>query len=280
MILFGDRLMEKTQVKIDIEDRAYQFGDGIYEVIRVYNGQPFYLNEHLTRLEKSAKAIRLPLPYSINKMESLLQQLLEQSSITDGKIYLQISRGISPRNHAFPLNAKPILVAYLDAIDRPVTKLEHGISAITTADLRWLRCDIKSLNLLPAVLAKQEAVDQGCEEALLVRDEKITEGSSSNVFFVQQGKLITHPSNHLILHGITRHIAIELAHQLKIPIVYQALSQQQLEQIDECFITSTTVEICPVVQIDGKSVGNGKPGPITRRLQQAFAEIIPAPTNV
>jgi D-alanine transaminase len=280
MILFGDQLIEKTQVQIDIEDRAYQFGDGVYEVIRVYNGQPFYLKEHLIRLEKSAQAIRLPLPYSINKIQSLLQQLLEKSSTAEGKIYLQISRGTAPRNHAFPPNAKPLLVAYFDTIDRPLSKLQHGISAITTADLRWLRCDIKSLNLLPAVLAKQEAVDQGCEEALLVRDEKITEGSSSNVFFVQQGKLITHPSNHLILHGITRQITIDLANQLKVPIVYQALSQQQLEHIDECFITSTTVEICPVVQIDGKAVGNGQPGPITRQLQQAFDALIPDANNV
>ncbi|SFJ32186.1 D-amino-acid transaminase [Thermoflavimicrobium dichotomicum] len=274
MILYDEQLIERSQAHIDIEDRAYQFGDGIYEVIRVYHGRPFYMNEHLKRLERSAREIRLQIPYSLEKLNALLVELIQQTGLTEGNIYLQISRGTAPRNHAFPKEARPLVIAYPQPSQRPIQELQQGVSTITTKDIRWLRCDIKSLNLLGAALAKQEAVEQGCKEAIFIRDGWVTEGSSTNIFFVREGKIWTHPANHLILHGITRQIALSLAEKLQIPVQLEAIREEKIFEADECFMTSTTMEICPIVRINGQWIGNGKPGPITRQLQQEFEKLI------
>ena len=260
MILWNDRLIPRSEASVDIEDRGYQFGDGIYEVIRVYGGKPFYLAEHLERLEKSARAIRLPLPWD--------------SGLLAEKLYLQVTRGPAPRNHAFPEKAEPVLVAYTTEVPRPEAMLKEGIRTCTHKDIRWLRCDIKSLNLLGAVLAKQEAVEKGCKEAILVRDGTVTEGSSSNVFIVREGTLYTHPADNLILHGITRAIVLKCAGEAGIPVKEEAFSVDALHDADEVFITGTMVEVCPVTHVDDRKIGSGVPGPVTRRLQQAFDEQI------
>ncbi|SEN23953.1 D-amino-acid transaminase [Lihuaxuella thermophila] len=274
VVLYDDQIIEREQARIDPEDRAYQFGDGVYEVIRVYYGQPFYMKEHLARLQRSATEIRMNLPYPLEQLEQRLLQLLQRSGLQEGNLYIQISRGTAPRNHAFPSNARPLTLAYTQPSPRPVKELSEGVSAITTEDIRWLRCDIKSLNLLGAVLAKQKAVDHGSKEAILVRDGIITEGSSTNIFIVKDGVLWTHPANHLILHGITRQITLQIADELQIPVKKQPFSKEELFTADECFLTSTTMEICPIIQIDGKPVKSGTPGPITRQLQQAFEKQI------
>lgn len=277
MILFGEQFVTREQVNIDLEDRGYQFGDGIYEVIRIYHGKPFYLMKHLERLKRSAEQIFLPLPYSIERLAELLEELIRINQLHEGNIYLQITRGISsPRNHLFPSEAKPVLTAYTIPADRPLEFIEKGVSAITTEDIRWLRCDIKSLNLLPNVLAKQKAKEAGCFEALFIRNGVFTEGSSSNVFFVKGNELYTHPSNHLILHGITREIILQIAEEQQIPVHFEALPVEELNSIDECFLTGTNSEVMPVIQIDGQVVGSGKPGPVTRRIQQHFEQKIEA----
>lgn len=272
--LQNNEFLERHQVHVDLEDRGYQFGDGVYEVIRVYDQKPFYLAEHLTRLLRSASEIRISLPYSIEELTELLHTLINKNNLVNGNIYLQVSRGVAPRNHAFPKEEKPVFIAYTITSERPIVTLEQGVKAITTEDIRWLRCDIKSLNLLGAVLAKQEAVDAGCAEAILIRDQVVTEGSSTNIFFVKEGKLITHPANQLILHGITREIVLEQAKKLQLTVILEALSHTEMEQVEECFMTSTTMEVCPIVQIDGKPIGDGTPGPITRQLQAAYVEEI------
>ncbi|MGA9175577.1 MAG: aminotransferase class IV, partial [Thermoactinomyces sp.] len=181
VILYHDRLINREQANIDIEDRAYQFGDGIYEVIRVYRGKPFYLNEHLERFQKSAAAIRLSLPYSVETLSQKLLELTHENQLEEGNLYLQLSRGTAPRSHAFPADAKPLIIAYPQPNSRPIADLQNGVTAVTDEDIRWLRCDIKSLNLLGAVLAKQKAVDHGAKEAILVRNGTVTEGSSTNI---------------------------------------------------------------------------------------------------
>ncbi|MEK4799114.1 MAG: D-amino-acid transaminase [Thermoactinomyces vulgaris] len=279
MILYNDQFKKREDVRIDIEDRAYQFGDGIYEVIRVYDGKPFYLNEHLERLEKSAKKIRLNLPYSLDELEDRLNQLIKQNDFTQGNLYLQVSRGTAPRNHAFPKNSAPLLIAYTQPAERPVKEQTEGIRAITAEDIRWLWCDVKSLNLLGAVLAKQEAYDKHCKEAIFIRDGIVTEGSSTNLFMVKDGMLLTHPADHFILHGITRKITLQLADQLQIPVSEKKFGKESLFDADEIFITSTTMEICPVVEVDGKTIGDGRPGPLTRQLQEAFKRLIPSKTE-
>jgi D-alanine transaminase len=274
IILYDDRLIKREEANIDIEDRAYQFGDGIYEVIRVYHGIPFYLNEHLERFQKSADAIRLSLPYPVETLAQKLLDLARENQLEEGNLYLQLSRGTSPRSHAFPSDAKPLIIGYTQPGSRPLTALQNGVTAITDEDIRWLRCDIKSLNLLGAVLAKQKAVDHGAKEAILVRNGTVTEGSSTNIFMVKGQTLWTHPANHFILHGITRKITLQLAEDLGISVKLEPFSPSHLAEADEVFLTSTTMEVCPIVQIDGKAVGNGKPGPITRQLQKAFEKEI------
>ncbi len=279
LVLYNDHFVQRKEAQIDIEDRAYQFGDGIYEVIRIYDRQPFHIKDHLDRLEKSAKKIRINLPYKMDHLKALLKELINQNDFTQGNLYVQVSRGVAPRNHTFPKKASPVVIAYIQPVSRPIQEQTEGIRAKTADDVRWLLCDIKSLNLLGAVLAKQDAYEHGCKEAILVRDGQVTEGSSTNIFIVKNGVLQTHPANHLILHGITRKITLQLAEQLQIPVNEETFDRNTLYNADEVFLTSTTMEICPIVQIDGQPVGDGKPGKITRRLQEAFTESISAVSN-
>jgi D-alanine transaminase len=274
MILLNEQLLPREEAHIDIEDRGYQFGDGVYEVIRVYHGKPFYLQEHLQRLWRSANAIQLKLSVSLEQLTQKIEELLTANQTKQGNIYLQVTRGVAARTHAFPSPRQPVLVAYTQPGERPIKALQGGIAAITTEDIRWLRCDIKSLNLLGAVLAKQKAVDQQAEEAILVRDGLVTEGSSTNVFLVEDNVLWTHPADHLILHGITRQIVLQLAAERKLTVKEVAFEKERLYTADECFITSTTMEVCPVVKIDDQLVNQGQPGSITRMLQEDFQQLI------
>lgn len=273
-ILFNHQLIDRSQAQVDIEDRGYQFGDGVYEVIRVYEGKTFCLPEHVERLQRSAREIGITLPYDEQRMEELLLQLLHANRIHNGTIYLQVSRGVAPRSHPFPKKSEAIVVAYTNEAERPYSSLNNGIRAVITEDIRWLRCDIKSLNLLGSVLAKQYATENGCEEAILHRDGRVTEGSSTNVFRIKDGTLYTHPANNLILHGINRAVTLELAQELQIPVKEESFTTDALFQADEIFVTSTTMEISPVITVNGRKVGDGKPGKVTRQLQHAFEKRI------
>jgi D-alanine transaminase len=274
MILVQDQLMEQSNLHIEMEDRGYQFGDGIYEVIRVYDGRFFGMEEHLTRLERSAKEILMKLPYPKDLLKKRLEELVKANNIKDGQVYLQITRGVAERTHHFPDDPNGVLVAYTKEAQRPLNKMQAGINVLTMEDIRWLRCDIKSLNLLGNVLSKQKAKEAGCEEAILVRDDIVTEGSSSNVLIVKDGELWTHPANNLILNGITRNMVIELAEQSGMRVHEKTFTQENLMNADEVMITSTTMEISPVVTIDGKNVGDGTPGIATRKLQEKFNQRI------
>lgn len=274
MILIHDQLTKRENAHIDIEDRGYQFGDGVYEVIRVYKGNPFRMQDHLSRFQRSADEIGLKLPYKLDRLEELLHQLIQANAMSEGNIYLQATRGVAPRSHPFPDQSQSVVVAYTMKAKRPLDAIQNGISAITEADIRWLRCDIKSLNLLGAVLAKQKAKENGSQEAILHRDGTVTEGSSTNVFMVKNNAIITHPANHLILHGITRVVVLEMAKELGIAVKEEAFTLSEMQAADEVFITSTTMEISPVIRIDGNPVGVGKPGPVVRRLQEAFEKRI------
>ncbi|GGE52230.1 D-alanine aminotransferase [Pullulanibacillus camelliae] len=274
MILVNDQWLSRGEAKVDIEDRGYQFGDGVYEVIRVYNGKLFALDEHLQRLKRSLVAIRIKPPYPMEVLEKNLYQLVEHDQLTDGIVYLQVTRGQAPRGHGFPKAAQSVLTAYTKSIDRPLKEMTSGISAHLTADIRWLRCDIKSLNLLGNVLAKQEALEKGCQETIFHRDGMVTEGGSSNVFIVQNQQLVTHPSSHLILNGITRQQIIKLATVLGIPVVERAFSIDDLFAAEEVFVSSTVQEVSPVVTVDKVVIASGKPGPLTQQLQKQFETLI------
>ncbi len=186
-----------------------------------------------------------------------------------------MTRGTAPRAHSFPKNENPFIVAYTQEVPRPLDYFSKGIRTITTDDIRWLRCDIKSLNLLGAVLAKQEALENGCQEAILIRDDVVTEGSSTNVFAIKDRAFCIHIlPNHLILNGITRMITLELAKKKEIPVVEKPFTRQELYEAEEVFVTGTTMEISPVIQIDQQTIGKGTPGPLTRTLQELFEQRI------
>lgn len=273
MILNGV-LKPGTEIKIDVEDRGYQFGDGIYEVIRVYNGKLFTARMHLDRLLKSAEKIRLVFPYTAEELENQLNELIAETQLKDGTVYLQVTRGTSPRNHLFPAEGTPpVYIAYTKNVpyggaSRP------GKKAITAEDIRWLRCDIKSLNLLGNILAKQSASEAGCFEAIQHRNGTVTEGSSSNISIVKDGRIKTHPATNLILNGITRQVMLDCCSRDGIPAEETAFTLDELFAADEVIMTSTSAEITPIISIDGKTIGTGEPGPVTRRLQQMFLEEI------
>ncbi len=274
VLLFNGELLANDQVHISHEDRGYYFGDGIYEVCRIYQGKLYEIEAHLDRLERSASSLQIKLPFSRMIIAELLEQLLEADPVKDGIVYVQFTRGVAPRAHTFPQNTTPTMLAYCKTMPRPVEVMKQGITAITLDDIRWLRCDIKSLNLIPNTMAKQEAVSQGAGEAILHRDGTVTECSASNIMMIKNGVIHTHPANHLILPGITRTAVLKLAQQIGIATLEEAFTLGELLAADEVFITGTTVEITPIIQIDGKKVNDGQPGPLTRKLQKQFEQQI------
>lgn len=274
MFLLNDKLIKREQAAISPDDRGYYFGDGIYEVFRIYNGVLFEKEGHFQRLARSAREVKIPLPYSIEKIDALLEELLAAEQIQEGIVYIQITRGVAPRNHGFPpAGTTPVLTAYCKEVKRPLGQLQNGLRAVTIPDIRWLRCDIKTLNLLPNNLAKQEAVDRGADEAILHRSGTVTECSSSNIMIVKDGTILTHPADNLILHGVTRSAVLRLAARKGLELREEAFDLDALYRADEVFITGTTAEVTPIVEIDGKPAGNPA-GSVTRALQQAFEELI------
>lgn len=266
----------KESLNISIDDRGYYFGDGVYEVIKVYNGELYTAKEHIARLFQSALKIKMTIPYSEQQLIDIAMELVKINEIDTGHIYMQVTRGASPRMHHFPdLGVPAVVTGYAVVNPRPLTNLEKGIATITVEDVRWLRCDIKSLNLLGNVLAKQEAQEANCAEAIFVRDGAVMEGSSSNVFGIKDGVVYTHPATNLILNGITRQVVLKLCKEMGISVVEKPFSPQEAFSMDEFIITSTTAEVTPVVKIDGKEIGSGTPGPVTKKLQEAFARQIP-----
>ena len=260
---------------ISIEDRGYLLGDGVYEVIRVYNGKPFYLDAHLERLKRSAEAIRMEVPYELSEIDSTVLELVEKSSCLEGYIYMQLTRGSAKRDHLFPADALPTLVMYIRDLE-PIKTVEHitPVKTVTLPDERWLNCYIKSTNLLPNLLARQKAAESGAVEALLYRqDEKVTEGTRSNIFAVIDGEVRTHPANNLILPGITRDIVLGLLKDLSIPFSEKAFDLNELGTAEEAWVTSTTMEVNPIAAIDGVSLASA-PGPVCSRLMTAFRDII------
>jgi D-alanine transaminase len=259
-----------ADAKISVMDRGFLFGDGVYEVIPAYAGRLFRLEDHLERLDNSLKSIRLRNPHSHEQWRTLLTVLLKKD--LDQSIYLQITRGAAPkRDHAFPQNVTPTVFAMVSGIT-PHSDPDNGLKAISLEDSRWKLCDTKAITLLANVLLRQEAVDNGCAEAILFKDDYLTEGAASNVFAVIDGVLMTPPKSPAILPGITRDIILEIARKNSIPCGEHAISKDDMKKSSEIWITSSTREIIPVVELDGEIIGNGKPGPVWNTLYKLFQE--------
>lgn len=272
-IIYNGELKYRSAIQIDVEDRGYQFGDGVYEVIRVYNGKLFAADMHLNRLMDSAKLIQLKVPFTVAEIKEKTKELVTAENLEYGIVYMQLTRGISPRNHAFPMDeVDPVFVAYTK--EMPYTGMKTGVKAVTAEDIRWLRCNIKSLNLLGNILAKQQAVEAGCDEAIQHRDGTVTEGSSSNVAIIVKGTLKTHPATNLILNGITRQILLKLCNDNGISYVEEPFTLSDMMDADEVLYTSTGVEVTPITAIDGQLIGDGKVGSITLQLQKLFTQEI------
>jgi D-alanine transaminase len=261
---------------VPMDDRGHHFGDGVYEVTKVFNGQCFGLVPHMERLFRSLRELRIPITYTFDELASFHELLIRETGITESGIYLQITRGVAPRVHYFPDKIVPRLTMFL----RPgstanVPLWETGAKIILIPDERWLRCDIKSLNLLGNVLGKQKAREAGCYEAVMVRDGQITEGTSNNFFAVKDGALWTSPLSNLILKGVIRTLLIdELAPGFGLTVIEKPFGPSFLKAADEAFLSSTLAEVMPIISVDGMPVGNGAVGPITRKLQLAYKALL------
>ncbi len=264
-----------AQAVVSVEDRGFQFGDGVYEVIRTYRGRPFQTDAHLARLERSLHALQLPSPHPRTQWATLIEEGLRLSGFPETKIYMQVTRGQAPRDHPFPTGASPTVVLTFRELRPPDEAIRHtGVPAVTVEDVRWGRCDIKSLNLLGNVLARQQAKEAGAFEAILVRDGVVTEGSVSNVMVVRDGALYTAPEGPRILSGVTRTLMIELASKEGIPVHETFVVKNDLYSASEVLLTGTTVEVVSVVRVDGRTIGSGAPGPVSKRLARRWVELI------
>ncbi|RSL34545.1 D-amino-acid transaminase [Salibacterium salarium] len=271
-VLLKNQIIHREEAYISFHDRGYHFGDGIYEVIRIYNGTPFLWEEHFNRFLRSAKELDIDLPQSLGEIKDNILTLLSKNDVRNGTVYLQMTRGEQERNHLYRRDLTPILTAFTKEGNVPISQQENGIGLWALEDIRWLRCDIKTINLLGNVMSKRKAEDQGYQEALLHRGHIVTEGSSTNVFMVKNEILYTHPANHYILNGITRLLVEQLADKEQFSLQKEAFTLEDVKQADEMFVTSTTLEIVPVTKIQGSIETNFSIGPVTRQLQQAFKQ--------
>jgi D-alanine transaminase len=271
IVFLNGAFVPRDRALVPVDDRGFLFGDGVYEVIRVVGGRYVDADRHLDRLARSLVELRLERgPDDGTGLLEIGLDLLARNGIAGGGqavVYVQVTRGVAPRRHAFPPPGTPptVFVAAGGFVPRR-DLMETGVAAVTHPDLRWRRCDIKSVNLLPNVLAKQTATEQDAYEAILVRDGVVTEGTHSNVFAVVDGVLRTHPTGPAILPGVTRAVVVELARDAGLHVEERAFSAAELAQAAEVFATGTTTDVMPVVAVDGRAVGGGHPGPVARRL--------------
>lgn len=265
------QFIPRSTAAIPVEDRGFIFGDGVYEVWRVVNGHLFELERHLKRLNFGLGELRIDAPEiaRADVILSVAERLLRENDLTAGEasLYLEVTRGAAPRTHQFPApGTKPTVFAMANRFTPSDELRARGATAITGPDVRWLRCDIKTIQLLPNVFAKQAAAEKGATECILIRDGVVTEGSHANVFGVFDGVLRTHPLNNLILAGITRALVLEMARDLGIPVEEEGIDELELSGADELFLAGTTTDIMPIVRLNDRHVGTGFPGEITQRL--------------
>lgn len=273
--LVDGRIIDLSEKIAEMEDRGYQFGDGVYEVTRVYNGRPFALKPHMDRLYRSLRELKIPAVYTLDELASFHERLIKESGFDQAAVYLQITRGVAPRAHAFPENMVPRLTMSIRPAKANVELQASGAKGAFVPDERWLRCDIKSINLLGNLLAKQRGKDVGAFESVQIRDGVVTEGSSSNFFIVKDGVLWTHPVSNLILRGITRTIIVErLAPKLGLTVVEKGFDKAFALKAEEAFVCGTNTELMPLIKIDNDRIGDGKPGAVTRKLIDVYNALI------
>jgi D-alanine transaminase len=273
-IYLNGAFVPPADAKVSVFDRGFLFGDGVYEVIPAYGGRPLRLTEHLARLGNSLRGIGMAEPLGQDEWSAIFERLLSAAPRVDQAIYVQVTRGAPPtRDHRFPDDVPPTLLAMAKVMKpRDPVVAEFGVSAIVRDDIRWLRCDIKSVSLLASVMLREEADEADAEEALLVRDGHVVEGSTSNLFICRGGVIVTPPHGRLLLPGITRDLVVDLARDAGLPLEERPIPAGELVEADEVWITSSTREVMPVTRIDGVPVGDGTPGPLWRRIDALYQD--------
>jgi len=271
IVYLNGKFLPIEEAHVPVLDRGFIFGDGIYELIPVYSRFPFRLREHLKRMGNSLAAVRIENPYTDDEWENLLRELIEKHPAEDQSLYIHITRGVAPRDHAFPKGVKPTVFMMSNALlTPPALQVKQGVRAISANDIRWDSCDIKAISLLPNILLRQMAVDEDAIETVLFRDGILSEGAASNIFAVENGVILAPPKDHHMLPGITYDIVLELAEANYMPIEIGKFAEARIRAADELWITSSTKEVLAITTFDGKSVGDGKPGPIFKKMYQLY----------
>ncbi len=272
-VFLNGRLVPLEQATVSVLDRGFIFGDGVYEVVPVYSRVPFRLDEHLARLERSLAETRIRNPYSRAEWRKQIYQLIDAQSFEDQGIYFQVTRGVAKRDHAFPKGVEPTVFMMSNPLTNPpAAQVEKGGVAVSATDNRWLRCDIKSISLIGNCLLRQLSAEDGAAETILFRDGKLTEASASNAFIVKAGVIQSPPKSNLILPGITYDVVVELARANAMPMEFRDVSEAQVRAADEVWVSSSSKEVLAIVELDGKRIGEGCPGPVFRRMYQLYQE--------
>ena len=276
-VYLGGDFVPKSEAVVSVDDRGFLLGDGVYEVVPFYEGVPFFMDRHLARLRRSLAEVRID--FDMSGVADAAHRLVTVNGLDRADrsiVYLQVTRGVAPRTHYFPEKpVPPTVYGFAKAWSRPADAVwNRGFTAITVPDRRWTRVDIKTINLLPNALAFQAAKDVGVDDAILVRDGVAIEGAHQNFWGVFDGAAVTHPESNLVLSGITRGVVLEVARAQGIPVVERAIQVEELAQAEELFFTGATGEVRPCVQVDGKPIGDGGVGPVTRALSDAFLALV------
>ncbi len=273
MVFLNGKFVPIDEARVSVLDRGFIFGDGVYELVPVYSRVPFRLDEHLARLERSLAEARIRNPHSRAQWRKVIYQLIDAQPFDDQGVYFQVTRGVAQRDHAFPKNAEPtVFMMSNPLVNPPQPQVEAGAAAVSAQDNRWLRCDIKSISLIGNVLLRQLSAEADAAETILFRDGRLTEASASNVFIVARGLILSPPKSSLILPGITYDVVAELARANGMPLELRDVTEAEVRAADEVWVTSSSKEVLAIVSLDGRKVGEGRPGPVFRRMYALYQE--------
>jgi len=273
MVFLNGKFVPIDEARVSVLDRGFIFGDGVYELVPVYSRVPFRLDEHLARLERSLADARIRNPHSRAQWRKFIYQLIDAQLFDDQGVYFQVTRGVAQRDHAFPKNAEPtVFMMSNPLVSPPQPQVEAGAAAVSAQDNRWLRCDIKSISLIGNVLLRQLSAEADAAETILFRDGRLTEASASNVFIVARGLILSPPKSSLILPGITYDVVAELARANDMPLEFRDVTEAEVRAADEIWVTSSSKEVLAIVSLDGRKVGEGRPGPVFRRMYALYQE--------
>jgi D-alanine transaminase len=272
-VFLNGKLLPIEQATVSVLDRGFVFGDGVYELVPVYSRVPFRLEEHLARLERSLGEAKIRNPYSRAQWRGHLYQLIDAQPVDDQGVYFQVTRGVAKRDHAFPKGVEPtVFMMSNPLVNPPQEQVEKGSACVSAQDNRWLRCDIKSISLIGNCLLRQLSAEVGAAETILFRGGRLTEASASNVFIVKRGVIQSPPKSNLILPGITYDVVVELARANGLALEFKDIPEAEVRSADEVWVTSSSKEVLAIVELDGKRIGDGRPGPVFRRMHQLYQE--------